>query len=270
MRRFWLRDTGDLGLFARRFSGSDDIFSKYSSSKSINFITAHDGFNLQDLVSYNLKHNFANGEHNQDGHNENHSNNHGIEGETSDNLVKNQREITACALLATLLLSSGVPMLFSGDEMGHSQQGNNNCYCQDNEITWLNWENANQARIDYVAELISLRKKIPLLSQQNQWWHTHSVRWLNPSSQPMDISHWHDNKRKELAILLQDEWLIFVNAKQQSQQFILPQGSWRVILGQKHGTLMTDTQSVTLNNMGVCVLQKSDVFHSKILETQHA
>lgn len=270
IRCFWLKDKGDLSLFAYRFAGSDDVFSEYSSSKSINFITSHDGFNLQDLVSYNHKHNLANGEKNHDGHNENCSNNHGVEGQTDDELVKSQREISACALLATLLLSGGVPMLFSGDEIGHSQQGNNNCYCQDNEITWLDWENADQARIDYVRELIALRKKIPFLSQQNQWWGEHSVKWLNAFSKPMDINHWHDNKLKELAILLQDEWLILVNAKRQPQQFFLPQGSWTVIWAQKNSTLMTDTQSVTLNNMGVCVLQKSDVIHTKTLETQHA
>ncbi|MDD0824734.1 glycogen debranching protein GlgX [Mannheimia sp. AT1] len=270
IRCFWLQNKGDLSLFARRFAGSDDLFSQYDSSKSINFITAHDGFNLQDLVSYNHKHNLANGEHNRDGHNENHSYNHGIEGQTTDKSVKNERETTACALLATLLLSAGVPMLFSGDEMGHSQQGNNNCYCQDNERTWLDWENANLARIEYVSNLIALRKKIPILSQANQWWTESSAKWLNTLAKPIKIEDWHNNELKELAILLQGEWLILVNAKRQKQQFFLPQGNWKVILEQINGTLMTDTQAVTLNNMGVCVLQKSDVIHTKTLETQHA
>ncbi|QNS14359.1 glycogen debranching protein GlgX [Mannheimia bovis] len=270
MRAFWLHNQGDLGLFACRFAGSDDIFSKHSASKSINFITAHDGFNLQDLVSYNQKHNLANGEQNRDGHNENFSHNHGVEGETDDESVKKQREMTACGLLATLLLSGGVPMLFAGDEMGHTQQGNNNGYCQDNETTWLDWENANQARIGYVAELIALRKKIPLLSAQNQWWDSQSVRWISALAEPLQIEDWHNNSLKEIAILLQDNWLILVNAKRQKQQFLLPKGYWKVVLGQKNGTLMTETQSVTLNNMGVCVLQKSDGIHTKILETQHA
>lgn len=255
IRCFWLQDKGDLGLFARRFSGSDDVFSKYKSSKSINFITAHDGFNLQDLVSYNQKNNFANGEQNRDGHNENYSNNHGVEGLTSDKLVNHQREMTARALLATLLLSASVPMLFSGDEMGHSQQGNNNCYCQDNELTWLDWENANQSRINYVRELIILRKKIRLLSASNQWWDEYSVKWLNRFAKPMQIADWHNNELKELTILFENEWLILVNFTRQTQQFFLPQGNWKVILEQEQGTLMTDTL-VTLNNMGVCVLQK--------------
>lgn len=266
MRLFWLQNQGDLGLFACRFAGSDDIFSQYSASKSINFITAHDGFNLQDLVSYNQKQNLVNGEQNRDGHNENFSHNHGVEGETDDELVKNQREMTACSLLATLFLSAGVPMLLAGDEMGHSQRGNNNCYCQDNETTWLNWENANQARIDYVAELIALRKKIPLLSTQNKWWDSQSVRWLNAFAEPMQIRDWHNNALKEMAILLQDKWLILVNMKRQKQQFLLPEGNWEVVLGQSKGTLMTDTQAVTLNHIGLCVLQKSGATHTTTLE----
>ncbi len=270
MRCLWLQQKGNLGLFACRFAGSDDIFSKYTSSKSINFIASHDGFNLQDLVSYNQKHNLANGEQNRDGDNENYSYNHGVEGETDDESVKNQREMTACGLLATLFLSAGVPMLLAGDEMGHSQQGNNNCYCQDNETAWLDWEKANQARIDYVAALIALRKKIPLLSKQNKWWDSQSVSWLNVSAQSMQVHDWHNNELKEIAILLQDKWLILVNAKHQKQQFRLPEGNWTVVLGQITGTLMTDTQAVTLNDMGVCVLQKSDAIHTATLETQHA
>lgn len=270
MRRFWLRDKLDLGAFACRFAGSDDIFSHYSGSKTINFITAHDGFNLQDLVSYNQKHNLANGEQNRDGHNENFSQNHGVEGKTDDETVKNQREMTACSLLATLLLSGGVPMLFAGDEMGHTQQGNNNSYCQDNETTWLDWENGNQTRMDYVSDLIALRKQIPLLSKQDKWWTEDSVQWLNPSAEPMQINDWHNKELRQLAILLEGQWLILMNAHKQPKEFLLPQGSWQVVLGQEKGTLMTETQSVTLNNMGVCVLQKSDGIHTKILETQHA
>lgn len=258
IRRFWLQQQGDLGLFACRLAGSDDIFGQELASKSINFITAHDGFNLQDLVSYNQKHNVANGEQNRDGHNENYSNNHGVEGETSDELVKNQREMTACSLLATLFLSAGVPMLLAGDEIGHSQQGNNNVYCQDNEITWLDWQNAHQARLEYVRALIALRKKIPLLTQ-NKWWSEADVKWLTPSSEPMQIYDWQNTALREIAILLQEKWLILLNAKPQPQQFLLPQGDWNVALGQTQGTLMTDTQAVMLDQMGVCVLQKSDI-----------
>lgn len=270
MRRFWLRKKLDLAIFACRFAGSDDVFLHSSGSKSINFITAHDGFNLQDLVSYNKKHNFANGEENRDGHGTNHSNNHGVEGDTNKESVKNQREMTACSLLATLLLSNGVPMLFAGDEMGHIQQGNNNCYCQDNEITWLDWENCNQTRVDYVSDLISIRKQISLLSKQNKWWTEELVQWLNPSAEAMQINDWHNKELRQLTILLEGQWLILMNAYKQPKEFLLPQGNWQVVFGQEKGTLMTGTQAVTLNNMGVCVLQKSDAIHTKILETQHA
>ncbi|HGO5815031.1 TPA: glycogen debranching protein GlgX [Mannheimia haemolytica] len=270
MRRFFLQGSGDLGVFACRLAGSDDIFAKHIPPKSINFITAHDGFTLQDLVSYNQKHNLANGEQNRDGHNENYSYNHGVEGETDDESVKNQREMTACALLATLFFSAGVPMLLAGDEMGHSQQGNNNSYCQDNEISWLNWEKANQARIEYVASLIALRKQISILSSENRWWDSQVVHWLNLSGKPMQISDWHNTKNNALQILLQNRWLLLVNAKAEATQFLLPEGNWQVALGQIQGTLMTATQSVTLNNMGVCVLQKSEEIHTTVLETQHA
>ncbi|GAB1669169.1 glycogen debranching protein GlgX [Mannheimia haemolytica] len=269
IRRFWLQNQGDWGLLARRLAGSDDVFAKYSVSKSINFITAHDGFTLQDLTSYQQKHNWANGEQNRDGHNSNYSNNHGVEGQTADELVKKQREITACSLLATLFLSAGVPMLLAGDEIGHSQQGNNNSYCQDNEITWLDWENMNHTRLDYVRSLIRLRKKIALLSKQNNWWQEDSVQWLNPSAQLMNIDDWH-NQHNGLVVLLQEEWLLLFNANRQPQPFLLPQGNWKVVLEQAQGILMTDTQAVTLNNMGVCVLQKSDVMFANKLETQYA
>lgn len=264
MRCFFLKEWGDLGLFTRRFAGSDDIFHSAKISKSINYITSHDGFNLQDLISYNKKYNFANGEQNRDGHNENYSNNHGIEGETSNKQVKNQREITARTLLATLFLSSGIPMLLAGDEMGHSQQGNNNCYCQDNEMSWLDWSKANKGRIDYVSKLIALRKQIPLLSKQEKWWDDQTIRWLNKSAEPMQMHDWNNKDLRELQILLQDEWLILINAKRTAQQFLLPEGNWKVAFRQNKGALMTDTKMVTLNHMAVCVFQRRDAIHKTI------
>ncbi len=160
-------------------------------------------------------------------------------------------------------------MLLAGDEIGHSQQGNNNSYCQDNEITWLDWENMNHTRLDYVRSLIRLRKKIALLSKQNNWWQEDSVQWFNPSAQLMNIDDWH-NQHNGLVVLLQEEWLLLFNANRQPQPFLLPQGNWKVVLEQAQGILMTDTQAVTLNNMGVCVLQKSDVMFANKLETQYA
>lgn len=259
MRRFFLTQQGDLGLFARRFAGSDDLFAhNRQPSSSINYITAHDGFILQDLVSYNEKHNWANGEDNRDGHHNNISYNHGIEGETDDPTILAKRNASRRALLATLLLSGGTPMLLAGDEMGNSQRGNNNSYCQDNEITWLDWHNADQDLIDYVAQLIKLRKQIPLLSKHNQWWTADTVQWLRPDGEPMRACDWHDYSEKAIQILLEEQWLILINAKSARQQFLLPKGDWNRLLGVENSALMTDTLAVTLNTIGVCVLQRKN------------
>ena len=141
VRRFWKGDAGMLPDFAKRISGSGDLFNKRGRKPwaSVNFVTAHDGFNLNDLVSYNDKHNEANGEDNRDGHSNNHSWNHGVEGPTDDPEIMALRERQKRNLLATMLLSHGTPMLLAGDEFGHSQGGNNNAYAQDNETTWLDW-----------------------------------------------------------------------------------------------------------------------------------
>lgn len=152
MCRFWLWQSGEVGAFAERFAGSSDIFKREGRLPhgSLNFITAHDGFTLRDLVSYNHKHNEANGEENRDGRNENYSYNHGIEGSQLDladewqSAVEKRRVLSEKGLLGSLLLSNSVPMLLAGDEFGNTQYGNNNAYCQDNEITWLKWENFNQ------------------------------------------------------------------------------------------------------------------------------
>ncbi|KAE9539246.1 glycogen debranching protein GlgX [Ursidibacter maritimus] len=256
MRQFFLTTSGQLSSFARKFAGSDDIFGHNRlPNSSINFITAHDGFNLQDLVSYNQKHNHANGENNRDGHNHNLSNNYGVEGETNDLNILAKRDAARRALLTTLLLSAGTPMILAGDELGHSQQGNNNSYCQDNPITWIDWQKADQSLIDYVAEVIQLRKQIPLLSH-NQWWTTDTVQWLNKNSNPISPNEWHDETIRSLMILLENEWLILINATQKTQQFLLPEGQWQALLGLEKATLMTDTQAVTLNDLGVCVLQR--------------
>jgi glycogen operon protein len=141
VRAFWKGDEGKLGDFAKRISGSGDLFDKRGRKTwaSVNFVTAHDGFNLNDLVSYNDKHNEANGEDNRDGHSNNHSWNHGVEGPTEDAAIVELRERQKRNMLATMMLSHGTPMLLAGDEFGHSQRGNNNAYAQDNEITWLEW-----------------------------------------------------------------------------------------------------------------------------------
>lgn len=258
IRAFFLHQNGQLDIFARRFAGSDDIFGEQKRPyHSINFITAHDGFTLQDLVSYNNKHNEANGEQNRDGHSHNFSYNFGEEGTSTNPIILDKRNHARRALLATLLLSAGTPMLLAGDEMGNSQQGNNNSYCQDNEISWLDWQNADQSLIQYTADLIALRKQIPLLSRYHNWWDDELVTWLDSNGNPLQQANWHNYQTKAIQILLEDKWLLLINAKQNIQQFLLPKGKWQILLGEENTTQLTDMLSVALKDLGVCVLQKN-------------
>lgn len=186
-RRFWLHYDLPLGAFAGRFAASSDVFKRNGRlpSAAINLVTAHDGFTLRDCVCFNHKHNEANGEENRDGTNNNYSNNHGKEGlGGSLDLVERRRD-SIHALLTTLLLSQGTPMLLAGDEHGHSQHGNNNAYCQDNQLTWLDWSQASSGLTAFTAALIHLRKRIPALVE-NRWWEEGdgNVRWLNRYAQP--------------------------------------------------------------------------------------
>lgn len=257
MRAFWVWESGNLGAFAERLAGSSDIFnhSGRHPSASINFITAHDGFTLHDLVSYNEKHNHANGEDNRDGHNENISYNHGIEGETDDAEILENREYTAKALLASLFLSNGTPMLLAGDEFGNSQQGNNNSYCQDNPMTWLDWHKADKKLHRYVQQLIDLRRNIKLLNEDT-WWNDSRVRWLNAESHPMSEADWHDGSRKSIQILIDGEWLILANGKRSRQIFNLPQGHWEISCVPSEKYNDTETQ-LTVGHMGIWVLRRT-------------
>ena len=148
MRDFWRGEPASLGEFAARFTGSSDLYEADNRRPiaSINFVTAHDGFTLNDLVSYNEKHNDANGEDNRDGESHNRSWNRGVEGPTEDGEVHALRERQKRNFLTTLLLSQGVPMIAHGDELGRTQQGNNNVYCQDNELSWIDWDDAPRPR----------------------------------------------------------------------------------------------------------------------------
>lgn len=181
-RRFWLHYDLPLGAFAGRFAASSDVFKRNGRlpSAAINLVTAHDGFTLRDCVCFNHKHNEANGEENRDGTNNNYSNNHGKEGLGGTLDLVERRRDSIHALLTTLLLSQGTPMLLAGDEHGHSQHGNNNAYCQDNQLTWLDWSQASSGLTAFTAALIHLRKRIPALVE-NRWWEEGdgNVRWLN-------------------------------------------------------------------------------------------
>ncbi|MDO4777203.1 MAG: glycogen debranching protein GlgX [Cardiobacteriaceae bacterium] len=238
MRRHFLWQNGESDTFARRFAGSDDHFAE--PWRSINFISAHDGFTLRDLVSYNDKHNHANGEDNCDGHSDNFSDNHGHEGRTDDAAILAARHASQRSLLAALLLSHGTPMLLAGDEFGNSQHGNNNSYCQDNPIAWLDWANADHELLRHAEQLIRLRKRIPLLATKRRWTDA-DVQWLTADGKPMQVEDWHARDSKALQILMQDAFLILVNSKRSGERFTLPPGQWQDCLhsGQYQTTLQT-------------------------------
>ena len=179
VRRYWRGDAGMTRDLAARLAGSAEKFdhSGRAATSSVNYLTSHDGFTLEDLVSYTVKRNWENGEENRDGHSENHSDNLGVEGPTDDPAVLAARALRKRNLLATLFLSQGVPMLLAGDEIGHSQGGNNNAYAQDNEVSWLDWQNADRDLTAFVARLAALRKAHPVLRQR---------RFLHARPRPSD------------------------------------------------------------------------------------
>ncbi|CAN0472949.1 unnamed protein product, partial [Phaeothamnion confervicola] len=172
VRAYWIRKTADRGEFAARLAGSSEIFHHggRGAFAGINFITAHDGFTLHDLVSYDRKHNESNGEQNRDGHDHNLSWNCGAEGESDLLMVTALRGRLKRAMLATLMFSRGVPMLLGGDELGRSQRGNNNAYAHDDEISWLDWSQVDEALLEFTARLIELRRATPQL-RDGRWWH---------------------------------------------------------------------------------------------------
>lgn len=231
IRRFWLRGDLSLGQFAQRFAASSEVFNQRGRAPyvSINMLTAHDGFTLQDVVSFKEKHNQPNGEGNRDGSDQNFSCNHGVEGLIADETVLQRRQASQRALLATLLLAQGTPMLLAGDEHGNSQQGNNNAYCQDNATTWLDWANADESLTAYTAALIRLRQQIPAL-QADRWWQEGdgSVQWLNAQGQPLSAQQWEQGDRC-LQIRLSQRWLMVINATQQTVEMMLPEGDWQVV-----------------------------------------
>ncbi len=207
-REFWAGKESVLSKFASRFAASSDLFNDQHRRpwSSVNFITAHDGFTLNDLVSYNEKHNDANGENSEDGANDNRSWNCGEEGETDSAEVNALRSQQKRNFLATLLLSQGVPMLLAGDEFNNSQGGNNNTYCQDNELGWLNWDKADDALIDFVSTLTSLRKKYNAISRVefltgklNQNGNS-DVAWFNVNGETMTDEYWVDPNNKSLIV----------------------------------------------------------------------
>jgi glycogen operon protein len=220
VRRFWLTDIASARESGTHHNGVADLATRLAGSKdivhgplgtlgSINFITAHDGFNLHDLVSYNVKHNQANGESNRDGNNNNFSFNHGVEGATSDIEVNTKRQKAARNLLATLMFSAGVPMFTAGDERGKTQKGNNNAYCQDNVISWLNWEVTEDGKAleQTFARLAKLRQANPSLRSPNFGNFeepapgSDMIKWFNAAGEIMPAEQWDNPENRTLVRL---------------------------------------------------------------------
>lgn len=265
IRRFWLQGSVPLGQFARRYAASSDIFNRHGRQPwaSVNKITSHDGFTLNDLVSFNHKHNQANGEDNRDGNSQNYSNNHGTEGLEADDQTLDRRAASQRALLTTLLLSQGTPMLLAGDESGHSQQGNNNAYCQDSPLTWLNWIQADDELMNFTRGLINLRQKIPALTTCD-WWTgevtskkgDRDVDWLNAQGQRLSPQQWEQGEQQVLQILLSGSWLIAINTSNCKQTLILPAGSWLTSQPFSLREVQVGTTDYQVMPRTICVLQQ--------------
>jgi len=238
-RAFWLGGDCTRGDLALRLAGSSDLFQarRRSPQESINYVISHDGFTLTDLVSYDMRHNEANGENNRDGHGHNLSWNCGWEGPTSDPAVVQKRERLKRALLATVLLAQGTPMLAAGDELGHTQGGNNNPYCQDNPITWIAWPQADQALISFTAHVLELRRRLLPLAPR---WYTglpdarglHDLAWLRRTGEPMAPEHWDNRMSRILGAYIGvpgrggEPLLLLVNGRDMDASFRLPPGTW--------------------------------------------
>lgn len=212
VRDFWKGDSS-VGEFVKRLCASGDVFNHQGRKpwSSVNFVTAHDGFTLNDLVSYNDKHNEANGENNQDGTSNNRSWNCGAEGPTDDPAINALREKQIRNFLATLLLAQGLPMMVAGDEFRRTQQGNNNAYCQDNPISWLDWSLAEkqQPMVEFVRKLTSLRNRYPVLRRNrfltgayNEELGVKDVTWIHPSGQEMNDETWRDRGLRSIGMLI--------------------------------------------------------------------
>ncbi|MBB2793369.1 UNVERIFIED_ORG: glycogen operon protein [Rhizobium pisi] len=242
LRCYWRGDQWKTGALATALAGSSDIFSRNDGqgTRSVNFLAAHDGFTLIDLVSYAGKHNDANGEHNRDGHNENHSWNNGVEGETLYPSIRKRRINDVMALLSTLFATRGSIMLTAGDEGGRSQRGNNNAYCQDNAITWLDWKALDEALIAHTAFVSGLRRRFTVFSETDFLSGNGDVEWISISGEPMTVAEWETPSLATLGMLLatgdraskgkRTRLAVLFNRSESRELFTLPSegdASWR-------------------------------------------
>jgi glycogen operon protein len=289
VRDYWNGTEGVLGEFANRITGSADLYQDYRRpTASINFITAHDGFTLTDLVSYNEKHNEANGDNNNDGESHNRSCNYGTEGPTDDQAINELRNRQKRNFLATLFLSQGVPMLLAGDEIGRTQKGNNNSYCQDNEISWIDWKNADKDLLEFTRQLIHLRREHAAFSRKN-WFKGELVKgngiediaWFQPDGSKMTAEHWNQDFARSIAVFLNgqglhavdsegqkvidDNFYIIFNSSGQAIEYKLPDESyatdWRIIFntaqyGQEEGKqLYKANEKINIDGRSVILLR---------------
>ncbi len=288
VRDFWRGEDQTLGELAYRITGSSDLYENTSRlpHASINFITAHDGFTLNDLVSYNEKHNEANGEDNQDGEDHNRSWNCGEEGPTDNPEVLALRARQKRNFLTTLLLSQGVPMLLGGDEFGRTQQGNNNAYCQDNEISWYDWENIDEELLDFTQRLIQYLRDHPVF-RQRRWFHGRAIHgsdeadiaWFTMGGEQMEEEHWGEDYAKSLGVFLNgetipnpnpkgepvtdDSFYVIFNAHHEPLDFRLPRASWGecwakeldTAVGWLEGETMDAESAVTVDGRSMVVLR---------------
>ncbi|HEY7057762.1 MAG TPA: glycogen debranching protein GlgX, partial [Vicinamibacterales bacterium] len=265
VRDFWRGTDQTLAEFGSRLTGSSDLYQGTARRPyaSINFISAHDGFTLRDLVSYNEKHNQANGEENRDGENHNRSWNCGVEGPTTDPAVLGLRARQVRNFLCTLLLSQGVPMVCGGDEIGRTQQGNNNAYCQDNDVSWYDWEHADQRLLHLTRRIIALRQKHPVLCRR-RWFQGRAIRgsqvsdigWFTPAGTEMSDQDWQAGYAKSLGVFLNgsaiptmdergervvdDSFYVMFNAHDAPVTFALPEAKWG-----ERWTVILDTDEPT-------------------------
>ncbi len=237
VRSFWLHGEGTRAELALRLAGSADLYqtSGRTPLESVNYVVSHDGFTLADLVRYDWRHNQANGEDNRDGHAHNLSWNCGVEGPTDDPAVNDLRRCLQRALLATVLLSQGTPMLAAGDELGHSQGGNNNPYCQDNDTTWIDWAAADHTLSGFTARLLDVRRR--LLPRGARWFTgvadaqgRTDLSWLRSDGEPMQPDDWQNPFERSLQAWFGCGLLLLINAGTAAVGFKLPAGNWLVAL----------------------------------------
>jgi glycogen operon protein len=289
VRDFWRGEPATLPEFASRLTGSSDLYehSGRMPSASINFVTAHDGFTLADLTSYNEKHNDANGEDNQDGESHNRSWNCGVEGPTDDPEIRELRARQRRNLLVTLMLSQGVPMIAHGDEIGRTQGGNNNVYCQDNELSWMDWEldEEGAALLQFARHAVRLRRDHPILHRRRFFDGSGTdalgdIEWLDLTGARMDDTDWNQSYARTVTVFLNgdaisetggrgervvdDSFLLLLNAHSEALDFTLPPGdygkAWTVVLdtdgSAEPGTVLDAGTGLTITGRSVVVLTR--------------